>query len=55
MHPWFLVLNVNSMSVDDGWEGLTAVDVKTYASSSATQSYGTIWNLRLSSNLILKV
>eukprot|EP00752_Nemacystus_decipiens_P007965 g7118.t1 len=44
-----------SMSIDDGWEGLTAADVKTYASSSASQSYGTIWNLHLSSSLILKL
>lgn len=44
-----------SMAVDDGWEGMTAADVKAYASSSATQSYGTVWNLKLSPSLILKV
>lgn len=43
------------MAVDDGWEGMTAADVKSYASSSATQSYGTVWNLKLSASLILKV
>ncbi|CBJ31030.1 hypothetical protein Esi_0229_0012 [Ectocarpus siliculosus] len=43
------------MAVDDGWEGMTAADVKAYASSSATQSYGTVWNLELSPSLILKL
>ena len=44
-----------SMAFSDDWEVMTVAGVRSYASSSATQDYGTVWNLRLSSSLILKV
>ena len=43
------------MAFGDGWEKMTVTGVQAYASSSVTQAYGTVWNLRLSSSLILKV
>eukprot|EP00904_Undaria_pinnatifida_P009313 jgi/Undpi1/5511/HiC_scaffold_2.g00790.m1 len=44
-----------SMAFSDDWEVMTVAGVRSYASSSATQDYGTVWNLRLSSSLILKL
>lgn len=43
------------MAFGDGWEKMTVAGVQRYASSSVTQAYGTVWNLKLSSSLILKV
>lgn len=43
------------MAIGDSWLHLTVSGLKSYASSSVTQAYGTVWNLWLSPDLILKV